>query len=517
MLVSVFTRNGSYVVFRQLFLTDRSSLSAGSPLSVQVTKQGNGQIYSETIAYLEVLQPDEVLLNEGRRTSQLTRKILEFYEQQLDVNASSFIPTARSKSSNKSTQAHSHSRSDDDKENDNSGACSTSTVVKFLSRASFDQTKGAEVLRKVAREETYDATVVEEYILLSSAHALLSYTQQSLGVSFAPGCVFLSVNAGGNNRMVIDRATMLQLELLVNSKTGKSKDSLIGTIDKTKTTVGSRLLRTNLIAPPIEVETINARLDLVDTFLGNENFFYDVEEQLRHLPDLDKILSSIALVPRNHPSQSNPNIASNVKVASRGISSLVCIKSALTALPAFLNVLKRQLAVEDDEGTTSSEEEMGQTNRNDLSIGLGGQSTKSGRSLSTCNLLQAISMTMSNPALTDILDAVSAVFTPSTEFSRNANAMRHQECFALKADEEGVVSLLRKSFLANVDDIYKKADEYAEMYGITVVVRYNASRGYFLSIPSDQASTLPDVFRQATLSGRFLNCTTEEIASLNTR
>ena len=55
------------------------SLDAGSPTSVHMTKQGNGQTYAETLAYLEILQPDEILLNEGRRNSQLAQKILSHY------------------------------------------------------------------------------------------------------------------------------------------------------------------------------------------------------------------------------------------------------------------------------------------------------------------------------------------------------------------------------------------------------------------------------------------------------
>ncbi|KAL7579852.1 hypothetical protein ACA910_004864 [Epithemia clementina (nom. ined.)] len=525
-----------------------ASLDAGSPLYLQVTKQSNGQTYSETIAYLECLKPDEVLLNEGRRTSQLTRKILEFYDQQADIGVHPFLASNNANHSNRRRRSASNiggrrfrseesqelgeeHQADEDDNNANEqtfdGPCSTSTVVKFISRACFDQTKGAEVLRRLAREETYDASVVEEYILLSSAHAVLNYTQLSLGVAVASGCLFLSVNAGGNNRMEIDRSTLLHLELLVNSKTGKAKNSLIGTVDKTKTTVGSRLLRSNLMSPPTEIETINARLDLVDAFLGHESFFYDVYEHLSHLPDMDKILSNIALIPRNQNplnSKQKSSHVSEMRLASKGISALVCIKSCLSALPAFTDILMKQLNSQDHRATGSNsaqqqptDHESVRTNRTSLMIGLGGQSCRSHAPLQPNHLLRAIVFAMSNPSLRELLEVVSNAFTPSTEFSRNSNAMRHQECFALKADEEGVVSILRKAFLANVDEIYKKADAYAEIHGLTVAVRYTTSRGYFLSIPSDHSRELPEVFIQALISGRFIHCTTEEINSLNLR
>jgi DNA mismatch repair ATPase MutS len=72
--------------------------------------------------------------------------------------------------------------------------------------------------------------------------------------------------------------------------------------------------------------------------------------------------------------------------------------------------------------------------------------------------------------------------------------------------------------LSNVDDIYRKADEYAEVHGIShVAVRYSTARGYYLSLPVEMASNLPNDFIQPSKSGRFIFCTTEEVQSLNIR
>ena len=105
-----------------------------------------------------------------------------------------------------------------------SGACAMSTVIKFVPRSFFDQTKGADLLRRIARADSYDASIVEEYILLSSSHAVLQYTQLCLGANFSKNCLHLSINAGGNSRMAIDRSSLLHLELLANSKTGKCQN-----------------------------------------------------------------------------------------------------------------------------------------------------------------------------------------------------------------------------------------------------------------------------------------------------
>ncbi len=456
-----------------------ASLDAGTPISLQVTKQSNGQTYAETIAYLEMLKPDEILLNEGRKNSPLARKIMQLYfDSEMDE-----------------------------------------TVVKFVSRSCFDQTKGAELLKRLARTETFDPTLVEEYILLSSTHALLHYTQQTLGASFSRKCLDVCVNSGGKNRMAIDRTTLLQLELLINAKTGKTKDSLVSSIDCTKTTVGTRLLRTTLMAPPCRSDTIHARLDLVDSFLEDEEFFYAVLEHLKNLPAVDKMLTDIAIVPRLDLKKAQVKGESPVvtaRLASKGISALVCVKSTLSALPLLASVLQDHM-IHHDTGMEHQQDGASVfTCRSSLLVGLGGGPASTAPPQLNY-LLRAIVQALCQPQLAEIREMVSNVFTESTQFSRNSNAMRHQECFALRSQDNGMMEIIRKAFLANVDDIYKKADEYAEIYGMHVTVRYTSSRGYYLSVPADNAAHLPNVFIQPIKSGNHIFCTTEEVHSLNIR
>jgi DNA mismatch repair protein MSH4 len=155
------------------------------------------------------------------------------------------------------------------------------------------------------------------------------------------------------------------------------------------------------------------------------------------------------------------------------------------------------------------------TRKSSLMIGLGAGSP--GQPLLRNHLLRAILITMEQPQLADVLSAVTDIFTESTSYSRNAHAMRHQECFALKPKTDGMMDVIRKAFLANVDDIYRLADEYAEKYGINVTVKENVARGYYLSIPAELASELPTAFIQPVRSGRAIHCTTEEVHSLNSR
>lgn len=581
-----------------------ASIDAGRPTYLHITKQGNGQTYAETLSLLRIINPDEVLLNEGRRSSHLAKKIVEMFcpDEMLDGNDTMvgggmatknlFGKTKKKNSAKRGRHNNGRVRKSQysyrtgglkDVEEDDAvdklpggDACETTTVVKFVPRSYFDQTKGAELLRKLARENTYDASIVEEYILLSSSHAVLQYAQLCLGAGLTRGCLTLDVNVGGNHRMNIDRATMVNLELLVNSKTGRAANSLVGSIDCTKTSVGGRLLRTNLMAPPTRLDTINARLDLVDSLLEDEEFFYVVMEHLEDLPDVDKMLSYIALAPRKRRDKNGNgalfgNIESQTvttRMASKGISALVCIKSTLSVIPSFAHVLEVQLKElderkhttgssdngnqddnrqscersvrgDDDESTTIVESETSQhygdsntvdvssqggtdntttTQISNLQIGLGtcsAHDTGTGCMLNNQfhhQLLRAILIAMKQPALSRVLDAVSGIFTQSTTYSKNSHAMRHQECFALKPNTDGMMDVLRKAFLANVDDIYRLADEYAETYDINVQVKETSSRGYYLSVSADLGLDLPQIFIQPVKNGRFIYCTTEEVS-----
>eukprot|EP00548_Thalassiothrix_antarctica_P004041 CAMPEP_0194140966 /NCGR_PEP_ID=MMETSP0152-20130528/10464_1 /TAXON_ID=1049557 /ORGANISM="Thalassiothrix antarctica, Strain L6-D1" /LENGTH=993 /DNA_ID=CAMNT_0038839439 /DNA_START=639 /DNA_END=3621 /DNA_ORIENTATION=- len=482
-----------------------ASLDAGSPTILDAVKQGNRQTYAETLAYLEVLQPDEILLNEGRRNSHLTQKILSLYERTNPINVSRSISQHYNYSEERNTP------------------CETCTVVKFIPRFFFDQTKGANLLRRISRMESYDASIVEEYIILSSSYAILQYTQLCLGANFAQNCLKLSVCVGGRNRMSIDRATLLHLEFLANSKTGKIENSLIGTIDCTKTTVGSRMLRSNLIAPPTDIDTINTRLELVDSFISDEAFFYAVMDHLKNLPDINRMLAGIALAPWKKGEKSTITH----RIASKGISALVCIKTVLAALPVILQVLRDQLhSLGAHYGSSHKGSHKGYNKdientklKGSLLVGLGEASTYSGtkKAIQQHHLLRAIIHVMSHPDLDDMLATVTNIFTDSTVFATKAESMRHQECFALKPRTDGMLDVIRHTFLANCDDIYRLADEYAATFDIKVTVKYSTTRGYILAIPVELGAELPRIFIQPVKAGRFINCSTEEVQSLNSR
>ena len=69
--------------------------------------------------------------------------------------------------------------------------------------------------------------------------------------------------------MVLDISSRRNLELTQTIREKSKKGSLLWVLDKTKTAMGARLLRTWLTEPLVEVDAINKRLDCVESFKNN--------------------------------------------------------------------------------------------------------------------------------------------------------------------------------------------------------------------------------------------------------
>ena len=91
----------------------------------------------------------------------------------------------------------------------------------------------------------------------------------------------------------LDRFSIRNLELF--SPVHESGKSLIQIIDKTILPMGSRLLKRWIALPLKDIEPINDRLDTVEFFLKNTNVGKKLEEYLRQIGDLERLVSKVAV------------------------------------------------------------------------------------------------------------------------------------------------------------------------------------------------------------------------------
>jgi DNA mismatch repair protein MSH4 len=78
--------------------------------------------------------------------------------------------------------------------------------------------------------------------------------------------------------MMIDPSTIYSLELIQNLHNPMSTDCLFGLLNQTLTPMGSRLLRSNILQPLTETETLEARLDALEELTTNEEMFFSTRQ-----------------------------------------------------------------------------------------------------------------------------------------------------------------------------------------------------------------------------------------------
>jgi DNA mismatch repair ATPase MutS len=549
------------------------SFDLDAPVAVQVAKLSNGQSYSETLAYMRVLQPALVLYNEENIRSHLARQLLEHFHPDYYQPDGSVNPTAAAAAAAQSDPGYMLNAF-----HPSFAPPADICKVKFIHRRFFRQTEASLLLERLARKDTYDATLKGEYTITSSFHALIKYSQQNLNLDhdFVEHSLDVQVNSGEDGkRMDIDKSTLMALEILTNAFTGKSKGQpcLISTMDCTKTSVGSRLLRSTLMAPPCRLGTIDARLELVEEFVVHDVLFEEVDVCLKTLPPLDKMLAGIALKPKNRRSLPQMNADSNggdsgsdtggiadylklvnkdgagvsIGQANKEISALVSIKHTLAKLPALAQALEKNLNLLPESsrldggvgdagngsgcGDSVGDHDGGRIDTNAaLRVGLGmddkyGTANHNDEENSTARkpidasqqLLRAIHSALSQPALGEILRVIEDSFVHSTAYRMNSLDQKFQVCFALKSTGKTFLDVHRHQLKWNVDEIYRKAEELTEKYQTRVIVKYTAARGWHLKLSKDMKDNLPDEFIYPAASANSICCTTEDVYSLSNR
>ena len=94
--------------------------------------------------------------------------------------------------------------------------------------------------------------------------------------------------------MLLDSSTRRNLELVETLREKQKKGSLLWVLDKTKTAMGARMLRTFLEQPLIDRESIEKRLDAVEALCRNALLRDEIREYLHPVYDLERLLGKVS-------------------------------------------------------------------------------------------------------------------------------------------------------------------------------------------------------------------------------
>ncbi|ORY84089.1 muts domain V-domain-containing protein, partial [Leucosporidium creatinivorum] len=190
-------------------------------------------------------------------------------------------------------------------------------------------------------------SIKPKYYALAAASALFKYLETSYSLIFPPRSLRIEY-APLDGTCMIDTETVKNLEVVANLLNPKSKQSLLGLMNKCYTPMATRLLRTNLLSPLTEVTTIDTRLDAVEELITSEERLTSIRKALEPLKslDADKLigqlitpLSTTKLSTSLNTSSSSSSSSDPSKAIEQKISRLLSLRTLLLSLPALRSAL----------------------------------------------------------------------------------------------------------------------------------------------------------------------------------
>ncbi len=184
----------------------------------------------------------------------------------------------------------------------------------------FDEDGAKRCLMKHFKVNVLTGLGIEEFpVGVIAAGALLEYlydTQKNSLSHFTHLYPYLT-----SRYMLLDSSTRRNLELTETLREKRKNGSLLWVLDKTKTAMGARMLRSYLEQPLIDREAISERLDAVEAFCKDPMARDEIREYLNPVYDLERLLGKVSY------QTANPR-------------DLIAFRNSLEMLPHIKTVLK---------------------------------------------------------------------------------------------------------------------------------------------------------------------------------
>lgn len=157
----------------------------------------------------------------------------------------------------------------------------------------FDREECEKVLLKHFKVSSTVALGIADYPAgLAAAGALLQYLYETQKIPLHHITALHPYT--GSRYMLLDSSTRRNLELCETMREKQKRGTLFWVLDKTKTAMGARMLRSDIEQPLVEEEGILKRLDAVDELYKKAVDRDELREYLSAIYDLERLLSRVS-------------------------------------------------------------------------------------------------------------------------------------------------------------------------------------------------------------------------------
>eukprot|EP00075_Anas_platyrhynchos_P028911 XP_027318164.1 mutS protein homolog 4 isoform X2 [Anas platyrhynchos] len=341
-----------------------------------------------------------------------------------------------------------------------------------VQRKYFNETKGLEYIEQLCASEfsTIFMEVQSKYYCLAAAAALLKYVEFIQNSVYAPKSLKVHFQ-GSEKTAMIDSSSAQNLELVTNNRDSRNGHTLFGVLNYTKTPGGSRRLRSNILEPLVDAETINTRLDCVQELLQDEELFFGLQAVISKFLDTEQLLSVLVQIPKQD----------TVKTAESKITNLIYLKHTLELVEPLKAALR------------------------------------------SCNtpLLKAYYSSLEDRRFGIILEKITTVINDDTRYTKGCLSMRTQKCYAVKPNINEFLDIARRTYTEIVDDIAGMITQLAEKYNLPMKTSFSSARGFFIQMNADcstlPSGQLPSEFTKITKMKNTYSFTSADLIKMNER
>ena len=164
--------------------------------------------------------------------------------------------------------------------------------AEVLDEEAFQYAVAAKVMQAHFSKKVGDMGFEGQRLAVSAAGALLGYLTQTQ--KNALGHILTAKPYESARYMALDRVALRNLELVETARGKTRRGSLLWILDKTRTTMGSRLLRAWIERPLKEKPMIEQRLDAVEQLVNDPMTAGSLREVFDSVYDVERLLSKIA-------------------------------------------------------------------------------------------------------------------------------------------------------------------------------------------------------------------------------
>lgn len=270
--------------------------------------------------------------------------------------------------------------------------------------------------------------------------------------------------------MMISLPTIHSLELIQNLHNPSSKACLFGLLNETRTPMGKRMLRSNVLQPSTQTEgVLTPRYDAVEELCSKEDMFFEVRNALKGFGDIEKLLSKMILLP-TEPS---------LEGSEQAINEVLMIKSFVAAVPTIFNSLA------------------------------------SARSELLVKIRDHCHTSITNP----ILERMAEVINDDVTYVTKPLDLRNQRVYAVKSGVNGLLDVARTTYKEATEDLHKHVEELNSELGLAADLKYDNRRRYWLQFRccDFENGLIPKAFINCIRKKEYLECQTLQMVKLNQR